>query len=98
MKVNIFKDCYVKLTMSVKDNEIFDKNGKFIFTGKPVKNAILHCAQANDLKKLEIIKRIMWTQLCVEKHWDEKAFDYNKMCSFFLMEIPKKSEPITYRI
>lgn len=96
--LEIFKNCYVKLTLSVTQSEIFDKTGKYVFTGKPVKVAILHCAQANNLKTLAIIKETMWTELCQEKNWDAKSFDCNKMCSFFLMEIPKKSEPITYRI
>ena len=99
VKEQKYKDCYLKLKMTVKTTEFFDDSGKLIILGNRAVAAVLHPDQANNEKKLDIIKQKMFTDFFTSKNCSTKLGDINKLVKFDnLIVIPKKSEPITYKV
>lgn len=93
-----FNDCYVEATLVVKSMEMFI-DGKLVFVKHPKKVAVLHVKQANNMAKLDRIRRLMWKDLVEENRFDvSDDVNLKTMCNFILKEIPRMSKPITYNI
>ena len=91
-------DQYLKLIMSLRDREIFI-NGKLVIAKTLLKEAVLHCNQANNEAAKDLIKRKMWEELIKENNLDiSPTTNPQKYCDFKEFAIPKKSEKITYSL
>ncbi len=89
---------YAKVIMSLRDREMF-VGGKLVIAKTLVKQAILHCNQANDASAKDLIKRKMWEELIQENNLDiSPTTNPQKFCDFKELAIPKKSEKITYSL
>lgn len=89
---------YAKVIMSLRDREMFI-GGKLVIAKTLVKQAVLHCNQANDASAKDLIKRKMWEEFIQENNLDiSPTTNPQKFCDFKEFAIPKKSEPITYSL
>ena len=89
---------YVKVILSLRDREMF-VGGKLVIAKTLVKQAVLHCNQANNEAAKDLIKRKMWEELIQENNLDiSPTINPQKFCDFKEFAIPKKSEKITYSL
>lgn len=94
-----YKDCYLKLQMTLKTPEIIDDKGRYCYITHSNNVAILHPDQANNPKKVETIKQKMFEAFCQEKNLTINSDKMNNIVKFDeLIKVPKKSAPITYNI
>ena len=92
------KKCYYLLKMTVQPLEVFDVQGKLVFTQTEIKEVVLHSAQKNTPAVYEKIKNQMWNDFLTEKKWTPiNKTSYNKFVVFNSIPIPRKSAPITYK-
>ena len=89
-----FEDCYVEMTMTLKNTEMFDEKGNLCIVGNRVRTEILHPDQVNDPKQRQQWQVVAWRRWCKEHGWD-KNNPVEKSCTFRFKPIAKKSKPIT---
>ena len=95
----LYEDCYVEITLTAKDREMFVDGKIVLVKTTPTITAVLHERQANNTAKVDIIKRLMWEDLAKANNWQvTQNPNINTLCNTTLRAIPKKSKPITYKI
>ena len=93
-KTQTFKDCYVKMTMTLKATELWDADGRLVLVSRQTVSGVAHPDTINSHeRRIECIKDL-WARLC-DKLKLKTNTSYENYVSVQLKAIPKKSEPIT---